>query len=184
MILQRLLTTIVITLSLAFTTVVFGKNLSLRDQKFKDKHLKKLGQRKGHLGHKAWENFIKIAPKYEDAEILKKMLSIPHDKGTQYATYLSDLFETYKLNQNFFIKTAYSFYNKKLFCVVEIFKTTPELVPQEEIRKSFDMKSASSLTKKFYEAFNEEAPVINQDYFKKQLECAKLKKAANLSLSK
>lgn len=166
---------ILLTVSIFFSMNVFAMKLSLRDKAFKEKYLKELKHRRGYLGHKSWDNFVVMAAKYQDKDILNKMLSIKQDEGPQFVIYLSDLFNVFKKDQSFFIKTAYEFYGKDMFCLVSIFKTAPVTLPLDEIEGSFLIKTTDKLLMKFYSNFKKELLPVGKKRLEKQLKCNSFK---------
>lgn len=158
--------TALILLSFTFTLQAETK-WSLRDKKYKEEHLKKMGRKKGYQGTKDWSNFIKMAIKYKDKEIIRKMLSIEPGNMTERSWYIRDLFKIHQNDPEFFIKTSYDFYKKNMDCVVRIFRYRPAVLEKGEIENAYSaLKGPSKLMISY----------INEDK-KTNLEKEDLKKA-------
>ncbi|MFA6237187.1 MAG: hypothetical protein WC635_07665 [Bacteriovorax sp.] len=133
--------TMVIALMLIISSATAAEDMSLRDAQYKKEHLEQLGPRKGYQGNKDWDNFVKLAPKYQDMEILSKMLGVePSATPTENAQYVFDLFSVYKEQPEFFVVTAHKFYKGDMDCVARLFKTNPTIITEEELTAPFKTK--------------------------------------------
>jgi hypothetical protein len=138
-------------------SISFGeaKKMSRRDREYKQKHLKDFGRKKGYQGNKDWSNFIEMAVKYEDKEILKKMLTISPKNRVELTEYITDLFKVHKAKPEFFVSTSYDFYKSNMDCVVRLFKTKPELLKPKELNEANKVKKPSKIFKKYLSTFNQ-----------------------------
>lgn len=124
--------------------------MSLRDKEYKKNHLKNLGRKKGYQGNKDWSNFLAIAKKYEDKDVLGKMLSITPNNRTERAQYVLDLFSIHKEKPEFFVKTSYEFFGNDMGCVARLFKHFPAILEENELSDVYKAaKKPSTLFTKF-----------------------------------
>lgn len=132
------------------TTLIAETKMSLRDKKYKEEHLKSMGRKKGYQGNKDWSNFIKMAIKYKDKEIVNKMLSIDPENMTERSWYIRDLFKIHQNDPEFFISTANEFYKDNMDCVVRLFKYNPVVLEDKEIEEAYkNIKSPSKTLSKY-----------------------------------
>jgi hypothetical protein len=137
----------VLVASLLLSTTLFAETkMSLRDKKYKEEHLKSMGRKKGYQGNKDWSNFIKMAIKYKDKEIINKMLSIEPENMTERSWYIRDLFKIHQNDPEFFISTANEFYKNNMDCVVRLFKYNPAVLEDKEIEEAYKTVKTPSET--------------------------------------
>jgi len=130
--------------------VMAEAKMSLRDKKYKEEHLKKMGRRKGYQGNKDWANFVKMAIKYKDKDIINKMLSIEPGSMTERSEYIRDLFKIHKEDPEFFIQTSYAFFKKNMDCVARIFRYNPPVLESGEIEGAYNkIKGPSKILVKY-----------------------------------
>ena len=120
--------------------------MSLRDAEYKKIHLTSLAERNGYQGNKDWDNFIEMAIKYEDEDVLNKMLTLTINTPSKYSQYVMDLFLIYKQKPDFFINVAEKFYGNDSICVARLLKTDPEIISNNEFK---NVSSGSSKFKQF-----------------------------------
>ena len=147
---QTLYIALILTFLVHPLAIQAAPKMSLRDKEYKKNHLKKLGRKKGYQGNKDWSNFLAMAKKYEDKEVLGKLLSITPNNRTERAQYVLDLFSIHKEKPEFFVKTSYEFFGKDMGCVARLFKHFPAILEKNELDDVYKAaKRPSPLFRKF-----------------------------------
>ncbi len=154
--------------------------MSLRDKKYKEEHLKSMGRKKGYQGNKDWSNFIKMAIKYKDKDIINKMLSIEPENMNERSWYIRDLFKIHQNDPEFFIGTSYDFFKKNMDCVVRLFKYNPVVLQDQEIKEAYSTVKGPSKTLTKYINMNNKTDLSKSKLkaeTKIHMKCQSIKKA-------
>ncbi len=108
-----------------------------KDARFKQQHLKNLGERTGR-NNKVWDEFIRMAAQYEDREIMAALFRARvRETGQPLAQYRYDLFSVFRANPGFFAQSAHDHFGGNLDCAVDL------LVPQSQVLAFHDVEAAA-----------------------------------------
>ncbi len=129
---------------------------SQKDKNFKEENLSKLREYAPGFNGKQkelWIKFIFIAAKHEDYDIIKVMFSIRNKTDAATANqYSLDMFELYKRNPNFFVKSLNRYYEGDIKKFLPTWINEAGDIAYEQIINYTDEISNKESAKKFIEA--------------------------------
>ncbi len=129
---------------------------SQEDKNFKKENLSELrAYAPGFNGKQKelWSKFISIAVKHEDYDIIKVMFSFWNKTDAALSTqYALDMFEIYKGNPDFFVKSLNRYYEGDIKKFLPIWINETYDITYEEVIHYTNQISDKELTRKFIEA--------------------------------
>jgi len=151
---MRLLLVIVASLLLfIFPIFLIAGEYSAEDAQYKKANIEKLkpyGPGFNENQRPVWQKMIKIAVKYEDYEIVEKILLVRDEvDGVMATQYSLDLFELYKKSPLFFIESVDKFYAGNFDKFLRIWINEAYDIVINDIKKYSTGHTENKLMKKF-----------------------------------
>ena len=151
---MRLLLVIVASLLLfIFPIFLIAGEYSAEDAQYKKANIEKLkpyGPGFNENQRPVWQKMIKIAVKYEDYEIVEKILLVRDEvDGVMATQYSLDLFELYKQSPLFFIESVDKFYAGNFDKFLRIWINEAYDIVINDIKKYSTGHTENKLMKKF-----------------------------------
>lgn len=129
---------------------------SQEDKNFKEENLSKLREYGPGFNGKQkelWSKFITIAARHEDYDIIKVMFNLRDNTDAATANqYALDMFELYKGNPNFFVKSLNRYYKGDIKKFLPTWINEIGDITYEQVIHYTDQISDKELTRKFIEA--------------------------------
>jgi hypothetical protein len=94
-----------------------SKEMTAEERQLKAKHVAKLGPRHGY-GNKVWDEFVRMAPEYEDEQILGALFSAQVEQGHPLVRKRVDLLTVFKAKPAFFVGAGTRFYGGDSYCLL------------------------------------------------------------------
>jgi len=136
-----------------FPILLIAGEYSAEDEQYKKANIDKLkpyGPGFNEDQRPIWHQMMKIAVKYEDYEIVKKILSIRNEvDGVMATQYSLDLFELYKQSPLFFIESVNDFYAGNFDKFLRIWINEAYDIVINDIKKYSTGHTENKLVKKF-----------------------------------
>ena len=115
--------------------------MSKADALFKQENIKSPLPKREGAANRVWDEFVRMAPQYEDRDIMKALFaarSTAVGAGQTLAQYRFDLFSVFRANPGFFVQVANEHYKGNLDCAVDV------LVPQSEVLPFYEVEDAAT----------------------------------------
>lgn len=117
------------------------KAMTKKEALFKQENLRAPLPERAGSANRVWDEFVRMAPLYEDRDILKALFSARATTlggGQTAAQYRFDLFSVFRANPGFFVRGANEHFAGNLDCAVDI------LVPQSEVLPFYEVEDAAT----------------------------------------
>lgn len=136
-----------------FSVFTMASEYSLEDEQFKKENIDKLkpyGPGFNEDQRPIWQQMMKIAVKYEDYEIVEKILLVRDEvDGVMATQYSLDLFELYKQSPLFFIESVDKFYAGNFDKFLRIWINETYDIQINDIKKYSTGHTENKLMKRF-----------------------------------
>ena len=136
-----------------FSVFTMASGYSVEDEQFKKENIDKLkpyGPGFNEDRRPIWQQMMKIAVKYEDYEIVEKILLVRDEvDGVMATQYSLDLFELYKQSPLFFVESVDRFYAGNFDPFLRIWINEAYDIVLDDIKKYSTGHSENTLMKQF-----------------------------------
>ena len=121
-----------------------ARQMSPEELQLKAKHVGRLGPRSGYEGNKAWDELVRLAPEFEDEQILGTLFSAKVEQGAPLVRKRADLLAVFKANPTFFVEAGSRFYGGDQHCLLFWLVPASGAISFEEVDRAAEKALARS----------------------------------------